>query len=104
MLFYPSDTRVQLVCHTDWRGMILPFAPVLALMAVCTYYAVLTRCSKFFFYIFVMIYSYQIFYRRIRKNVHITHYLSMSMTNEMMPKCHLSDLRYPRLVAKINNF
>ena len=48
MLFYPSDTRVQLVCHTDWRGMILPFAPVLALMAVCTYYAVLTRCSKIF--------------------------------------------------------
>ena len=53
MLFYPSDTRVQLVCHTDWRGMILPFAPVLALMAVCTYYAVLTRCSKNIFFTFL---------------------------------------------------
>ena len=27
----------------------------------------------------------------------------MSMTNEMMPKSHLLDLRHPRLVVKINN-
>ena len=78
MLFYPSDTRVRpsdqldapiislnhskafiiynlltnqvrLVCHTDWRGMIIPFAFVLFLMALCTYYAILTRSQGLLF-------------------------------------------------------
>ena len=43
MLYYPSITRVKLVCHTDWPGMMIPFGFVLFLMATCTYYAVLTR-------------------------------------------------------------
>ena len=43
MLFYPSDTRVQLVCHTDWSGMVIPLGPDLVLLVVCTYYAVVTR-------------------------------------------------------------
>ena len=43
MLYYPSVTRVKLVCHTDWSGMIIPFGFDLFLMIVCTYYAVMTR-------------------------------------------------------------
>ena len=43
MLYYPSITRVKLVCHTDWTGMVIPFGFVLFLMTLCTYYAVLTR-------------------------------------------------------------
>ena len=43
MLYYPSVTRVQLVCHTDWTGMMIPFGFVLFLMTVCTYYAIITR-------------------------------------------------------------
>eukprot|EP00090_Calanus_glacialis_P014753 TRINITY_DN23618_c0_g1_i1.p1 TRINITY_DN23618_c0_g1~~TRINITY_DN23618_c0_g1_i1.p1 ORF type:complete len:691 (-),score=130.24 TRINITY_DN23618_c0_g1_i1:169-2037(-) len=43
MLYYPSVTRVNLVCHTDWSGMIIPFGFDLFLMIVCTYYAVMTR-------------------------------------------------------------
>ena len=35
--------RVNLVCHTDWSGMIIPFGFDLFLMIVCTYYAVMTR-------------------------------------------------------------
>ena len=43
MLYYPSVTRVRLVCHTDWSGMMIPFGFVLFLMTVCTYYAIITR-------------------------------------------------------------
>ena len=102
MLFYPSDTRVQLVCHTDWRGMILPFAPVLALMAVCTYYAVLTRYTENIFRFFLRIYD--IYLLDVIEDNECSHYLLMSMAIEMMAKSHLLDLRHPRLVVKINNF
>ena len=43
MFYYPSVTRVKLVCHTDWTGMMIPFGFVLLLITVCTYYAVITR-------------------------------------------------------------
>ena len=36
-------TRVKLVCHTDWSGMVIPLGPDLILLVVCTYYAVVTR-------------------------------------------------------------
>ena len=43
MFYYPSVTRVKLVCHTDWTGMMIPFGFVLLLITVCTYFAVITR-------------------------------------------------------------
>jgi len=43
MIYYPSTTRVKLVCHNNWKGMIIPFGFDFVLLFICTGYAVKTR-------------------------------------------------------------